>query len=56
MVRTFNPELSPMPVVSEIALKLARKCLDVFGSSGVDPESDIHTIRMFSSYEIEIVR
>ena len=44
MVRTFSPVCNPMPLVTEIPLKLARKCVDVFGSAGFDPETEIHTI------------
>ncbi len=44
MVRTFDPKVNPMPLVSEIPLKLARKCLDVFGTGAFDTDVDIHTI------------
>ena len=33
-----------MTLISEVPLKLARKCLDVFGSAMFDTEKDIHTI------------
>ncbi|XP_064637403.1 E3 ubiquitin-protein ligase MYCBP2-like isoform X3 [Lineus longissimus] len=44
VVRTYNPVCSPMPIVNEIPLKLARKCLDTFGSSTFDPLTDMRTI------------
>ncbi|XP_048243746.1 E3 ubiquitin-protein ligase MYCBP2-like isoform X7 [Haliotis rufescens] len=46
VVRTFSPDKSPMSVMSEIPLKLTRKCMDVFGSNSLDPEMErrsIHT-------------
>ncbi|XP_013400127.1 E3 ubiquitin-protein ligase MYCBP2 [Lingula anatina] len=46
VVRTFSPLTSPMPLVSELPLKLARKCMDVFGTAAYDPEAEIHTISM----------
>jgi len=50
VVRTFSPICSPMPLVSELPLKLARKCLDVFGLSWFDPEKKIHSISMYHTY------
>ena len=47
VVRTFSPVCNPMPLVSEIPLKLARKCMDVFGTAVFDGETDIHTISMY---------
>ncbi|CAH1777009.1 unnamed protein product [Owenia fusiformis] len=44
LVRTFDTTKSPMPVISEIPLKLARKCLDVFGTASYDSQTDIHTL------------
>ncbi len=49
MVRTFSvsPVCNPMPLVNEIPLKLARKCMDVFGVATFDAETDIHTISTY---------
>ena len=45
MVRTFNPEQSPMKLLSEIPLKLTRKCLDMFGTNpAVDGETTRKTV------------
>ncbi|KAK7473507.1 hypothetical protein BaRGS_00035260, partial [Batillaria attramentaria] len=44
VVRTFSPQSSPMKLLSEIPLKLTRKCLDVFGSSPIDAEVTRKTI------------
>ena len=44
VVRTFSPICNPMPLVSEIPLKLARKCVDVFGTASFDADSEMHTI------------
>ncbi len=38
-----------MPLVAEIPLKLARKCVDVFGTATYDAETDIHTIGVFAN-------
>ena len=47
MVRTFSPICNPMPLVSELPLKLARKCMDTFGTASWDGEVDIHSIGMY---------
>ncbi|CAE1311211.1 MYCBP2 [Acanthosepion pharaonis] len=44
VVRTYDPYHSPMTLVSEVPLKLARKCMDVFGLSGFDPDIHRHSI------------
>ena len=45
VVRTFNPQVSPMKLLSEIPLKLTRKCLDMFGTNqAVDGETTRKTI------------
>lgn len=44
VVRTFNAHASQMPCISELPLKLARKCLDLFGWATFDEEIGIHTI------------
>ena len=33
-----------MTLIREVPLKLARKCVDVFGSAAFDTENDIHTL------------
>ena len=45
MVRTFSPQMSPMKLLSEIPLKLTRKCLDMFGTNtAVDGETTRKTV------------
>ena len=39
-----NPSSTPIVSVNELPLKLARKCLDVFGSASFDEDANIHTI------------
>jgi E3 ubiquitin-protein ligase MYCBP2 len=39
-----NPTSSPVVSLSELPLKLARKCLDVFGSASFDEDANSHTI------------
>ena len=53
VVRVFDPTRNPMPLLSEIPLKLARKCLDVIGASAFDNESEIHTL--ITGYEDDTV-
>lgn len=43
MVRTLNPGATPLYSVSELPLKLARKCVDVMGT-GFDEDSEMHTL------------
>ncbi|XP_074650729.1 E3 ubiquitin-protein ligase MYCBP2-like [Tubulanus polymorphus] len=52
VVRTYDPTYSPMPIVSEIPLKLARKCMDVFGTAPFDNLCDIHSINLGCDEEI----
>ena len=40
MVRTMGLDRSPMPLLSEIPLKLTRRCMDMFGSTSFDMETD----------------
>nr|CAD7200761.1 unnamed protein product [Timema douglasi] len=44
VVRSLNPGTNPMVSGSELPLKLARKCVDVFGTSLFDDDSSIHTL------------
>ena len=44
MVRMFDPRCAPMEIVSEIPLKLTRKCVDVFGMDSVDNETERRTV------------
>ena len=45
-MRMFNPCRSPMEIVSEIPLKLTRKCVDVFGMDAINNEIDRRTVGM----------
>lgn len=40
----FKPGCSPMPCVHEMTFKLARKCLDVFGSGIFEDDASYHVI------------
>ncbi|XP_041356631.1 E3 ubiquitin-protein ligase MYCBP2-like isoform X3 [Gigantopelta aegis] len=40
VVRTFGLDKSPMPMLSEIPLKLTRRCMDMFGSTSFDMDTD----------------
>lgn len=55
MVRTLNPGTSPLCSVSELPLKLARKCVDVFGTAAFDEESNIHTLSTGCDDEVSSV-
>jgi E3 ubiquitin-protein ligase MYCBP2 len=44
VVRMVNPTSSPVVSLSELPLKLARKCLDVFGTASFDEDANSHTI------------
>ncbi|KAL3880398.1 hypothetical protein ACJMK2_032642, partial [Sinanodonta woodiana] len=55
VVRMFNPQTSPMQIVSEVPLKLTRKCVDVFGMSSYDLETDRRTICTGLDEDIGIV-
>ena len=42
VIRTFRPCRDPMPLVNEIPIKLARKCLNVFGLANYEqPQQQI---------------
>ena len=44
VVRSFNPSSNPMPLINEIPLKLARKCLQVFGESLLTADGSLTNI------------
>lgn len=49
VVRMFDPYQSPMAIVSELPLKLTRKCVDAFGVDLADPtNTDRRTICKYS--------
>ncbi|KAG5884565.1 hypothetical protein JTB14_006591 [Gonioctena quinquepunctata] len=52
VVRTLNQNTSPATLVSELPLKLARKCVDVLGFSSFDEEIGTHTVNTGSEEEI----
>ena len=56
MVRKFDTTINPMPLLNEVPLKLARKCLDVFGTAGFDKESEIHTISKCFLIKLKITK
>nr|CAH7734761.1 unnamed protein product [Callosobruchus chinensis] len=52
VVRMLNQNLSPASLVSELPLKLARKCVDVLGVSPFDEEIGTYTVNTGSEEEI----
>jgi E3 ubiquitin-protein ligase MYCBP2 len=48
-----NPASRPVVSVNELPLKVARKCLDVFGTASFDEDANIHTIH--TGYDEETV-
>lgn len=44
MVRSVTPGNTVLYSVSELPLKLARKCVDVYGTAAFDEENDMHTL------------
>jgi len=54
-VRTINTLSNPVTVASELPLKLARKCVDIFGYASFDEEQTIHTLNPGCDDEISMV-
>ncbi|KAG8179148.1 hypothetical protein JTE90_015337 [Oedothorax gibbosus] len=44
IIKMFKPGCNPMPCVHEMTFKLARKCLDVFGSGIFEDDASYHVI------------
>ena len=44
VVRSFNPERNPCPLINELSLKLARKCVKAFGTLSYDQTMEIHNL------------
>ncbi|XP_012285925.1 E3 ubiquitin-protein ligase MYCBP2 [Orussus abietinus] len=55
VVRTINTLSNPVTVTSELPLKLARKCVDVFGSATFDEEQTVRTLNPDCDDEIASV-
>ncbi|XP_032681444.1 E3 ubiquitin-protein ligase MYCBP2 isoform X13 [Odontomachus brunneus] len=55
VVRTINTLSNPVTVTSELPLKLARKCVDIFGYAIFDEEQSVHTLNSGCDDEISIV-
>ncbi|XP_063987126.1 E3 ubiquitin-protein ligase MYCBP2 isoform X2 [Diachasmimorpha longicaudata] len=55
VVRTINTLSNPVTVTSELPLKLARKCVDVFGWATFDEELSVHTLNPTCDDEIIMV-
>ncbi|GFT99092.1 hypothetical protein NPIL_245402 [Nephila pilipes] len=51
IIKMFKPGPTPMVCVNELTLKLARKCLDVFGSGIFEDEVTYHTLNLPSEDE-----
>lgn len=54
-MRTINTLSNPVTVASELPLKLARKCVDIFGYASFDEEQTIHTLNPGCDDEIAMV-
>lgn len=52
VVKTLNPNVKPVTITSELSLKLARKCIDVMGSSSFDEDSGNKTLNFDFDDEI----
>ncbi|KAH0954749.1 hypothetical protein HN011_008203, partial [Eciton burchellii] len=55
VVRTINTLSNPVTVASELPLKLARKCVDIFGYASFDEEQAVHTLNPGCDDEIATV-
>lgn len=51
-MKTLNPNVKPVTITSELSLKLARKCIDVMGSSSFDEDSGNKTLNFDFDDEI----
>ncbi|XP_042905925.1 E3 ubiquitin-protein ligase MYCBP2 isoform X1 [Parasteatoda tepidariorum] len=51
IIKMFKPGSSPMNCVHELTLKLARKCLDIFGSGLFEDDNTYHVLNMPSEDE-----
>jgi E3 ubiquitin-protein ligase MYCBP2 len=54
-VRTVNPGANPLTFVSELPLKLARKCLTAFGMAAFDEESSLHNLNTGAEEETSTI-
>lgn len=54
-MRTINTLSNPVTVTSELPLKLARKCVDIFGYASFDEEQSVHTLNAGCDDEIVMV-
>ncbi|XP_056648043.1 E3 ubiquitin-protein ligase MYCBP2 isoform X1 [Diorhabda sublineata] len=55
VVRMLNQNMSPAALVSELPLKLARKCVDAFGVSSFDEENGTYTVNTGGEEEIATI-
>ncbi|XP_054276655.1 E3 ubiquitin-protein ligase MYCBP2-like [Macrosteles quadrilineatus] len=55
VVRTLNLSGGPVGAGAELPLKLARKCVDVFGTAAFDEDSNIHTLNTGCDDEVSTV-
>ncbi|XP_035719406.1 E3 ubiquitin-protein ligase MYCBP2-like isoform X2 [Vespa mandarinia] len=55
VVRTINTLSNPVSFASELPLKLARKCVDIFGYAAFDEEQVVHTLNLGCDEEIAMV-
>ncbi|XP_076287336.1 MYC binding protein highwire isoform X6 [Lasioglossum baleicum] len=55
VVRTINMLSNPVTVATELPLKLARKCVDVFGYAAFDEEQVVHTLNPGCDDEIATI-
>ncbi|KAK2182953.1 hypothetical protein NP493_330g03060 [Ridgeia piscesae] len=52
VVRSFNPERNPCPLINELSLKLARKCVKAFGTLSYDQTMEIHNLSVSSEEDV----
>ena len=50
VVRSFNPARNPCPLINELSLKLARKCVKAFGTLSYDQTTEIHNLSEFTHF------
>ncbi|CAH0546546.1 unnamed protein product [Brassicogethes aeneus] len=55
VVRLLNQNTVPASVVSELPLKLARKCVDVFGAASYEEEAGAYTLNIGSEEEVAMI-
>lgn len=55
VIRMLNQNVVPASVISELPLKLARKCVDVLGTTTIEDEGLSHTVNTGTDEEIATI-